>query len=151
MNHDFDFLFGTWDVANRALKKRLADCTEWDEFPGVAAIRGIFGGAGNVDEIEFPTRGFSGLTLRLYDPESEEWSLYWSSSRSSAIEPPVIGRFDDGVGTFYGDDTHEGTPVRVRFLWSGITATTAHWEQAFSTDGQTWETNWLMDLTRRSP
>ncbi|WP_424529333.1 hypothetical protein ACOZ38_07220 [Sphaerisporangium viridialbum] len=147
--NDFDFFVGTWNVANRRLKERLKGCTEWDEFPGVSTSKSIFGGTGNMDEIDFPTMGFSGLTLRLYDPEREEWSLYWTSSRSSVIEPPVIGRFDGGVGEFYADDTHEGIPIRVRYLWSGITATTCRWEQAFSTDGgRTWETNWIMESTR---
>ncbi|WP_405144926.1 hypothetical protein OG589_44040 [Sphaerisporangium sp. NBC_01403] len=147
--NDFDFLIGTWNVTNRRLKERLKGCTEWDEFPGVSTSKSIFGGTGNMDEIDFPTMGFSGLTLRLYDPEREEWSLYWTSSRSSVIEPPVIGRFDGGVGEFYADDTHQGIPVRVRYLWSGITATTCRWEQAFSTDGgRTWETNWIMEHTR---
>ncbi|MDH2426575.1 hypothetical protein [Sphaerisporangium sp. TRM90804] len=149
--NDFDFYTGTWDVVNRRLRERLTGCTEWDEFPGVSVARSIFGGAGNMDEIDFPTRGFAGLTLRLYDPEREEWSLYWSSSRSTVIEPAVVGRFHGGVGLFYCDDTHEGTPVRVRFVWSGITATTARWEQAFSVDGEkTWETNWIMESTRRA-
>jgi hypothetical protein len=98
-----------------------------------------------------PTLGFSGVTLRLYNAERDEWSLYWISSRDPTIDTPVVGRFTDGVGTFYGDDTHEGQPILVRFLWSKITPTAAHWEQAFSTDGGTTrETNWMNDLTRRA-
>ncbi|MEU8267005.1 hypothetical protein AB0B89_07540 [Sphaerisporangium sp. NPDC049002] len=146
--NDFDFLVGTWNVANRRLKECLTACTEWDEFPGVSTSKSIFGG-GNMDEIDFPTRGFSGLTLRLYDSGREEWSLYWSSSRSAVIDPPVVGHFDGGEGVFYADDTYRGVPIRVRYIWSGITPTSARWEQAFSTDGgKYWETNWIMEMTR---
>jgi hypothetical protein len=149
MAHDFDFLTGTWDVANRRLDKPLIGSTEWDEFPGRSVARPLFGGAGNIDEIDFPTKGWSGLTLRLFDEREQTWSLRWVSSRRNVIDPPVVGRFTGADGEFFGDDTHEGTPIRVRYRWSGITATTAHWEQAFSVDGeQTWETNWTMELTR---
>jgi hypothetical protein len=34
-------------------------------------------------------------------------------------------------------------------MWSRITATSAHWEQALSSDGgKTWETNWIMEFQR---
>ncbi|MFD1660385.1 hypothetical protein ACFSL4_19785 [Streptomyces caeni] len=148
---DFDFLVGTWDVANRRLVAPLTGGGEWDEFPGTAVCHGtLFGGAANLDEIAFPAKGFSGLTLRLFDPVREEWSLNWVSSRTGLLQPPVHGRFgDDGRGEFHGDDTHDGTPVRCRFIWSGITSASAYWEQAFSTDGgASWETNWTMELRR---
>jgi hypothetical protein len=151
MKTDFDFLVGTWDLANRRLKKALAGCTDWDEFPSSSTCSGLLGGAANLDEMSMPTKGYSGVTLRLYNAERDEWSLYWISSRDPFIDTPVVGRFTDGVGSFYGDDTHEGQPILVRFLWSAITPTSAHWEQAFSTDGgKTWETNWINDLTRRT-
>ncbi|MDP9866188.1 MULTISPECIES: hypothetical protein [Streptosporangium] len=147
--NDFDFLTGTWDVANRRLVKPLTGSTEWQEFPATSVARQAFGGAANIDEITFPSMGFSGLTLRLFDVEREEWSLHWASSRTGTLFPPVVGRFTGGTGEFYGDDTHEGAPVRVRFVWSEITATSARWEQAFSADGEkTWETNWIMELSR---
>jgi len=95
--------------------------------------------------------GTTALTLRLLDPKRQEWSLRWAASSDGVLLPPVIGRFDEnGVGTFYGDDEHQGTPVRVRYVWSDITAESARWEQAFSTDGgQNWEVNWIMQLTRK--
>jgi hypothetical protein len=94
-------------------------------------------------------KGHRGLTFRLFDPARQEWSIWWVNSRDGLLTPPVAGRFADGVGTFHGADTHEGTPVRVRYIWSRITPSSARWEQAFSVDGeQTWETNWIMDLTR---
>jgi hypothetical protein len=148
--NDFDFFVGSWDVRNRRLAERLVGSDDWEEFPGFSTGIRVFEGGANVDEIIFPSLGSRGLTLRLYDPSRDEWSLYWSSSRDGLLQPPVVGRFRDGVGEFHGDDTDGGRPIRVRYRWSGITATTARWEQAFSADGeQTWETNWIMDFTRR--
>ncbi|HEY2061895.1 MAG TPA: hypothetical protein VGH57_26230, partial [Amycolatopsis sp.] len=125
--------------------------TEWHTFPGVSVSTGrIFDGGAHFDEIVFPTKGFRGLTLRLYDPERDEWSLNWASSRDGRLTPPMVGRFGpDGTGAFEGDDFHDGAEVRCRFRWSNISATTARWEQAFSADGgQAWETNWTMDFQR---
>ena len=149
--NDFDFLAGTWDVANRWRSDFLDETSAWEEFPAISRATRHFDGAASFDEIIFPTKGFAGLTLRLYDPATCQWSLYWASKRTGTLFPPVTGRFTDGVGEFYGEDTYQGTPVRVRFLWSGITGDAAHWEQAFSADdGHTWLTNWHMYLTRRS-
>lgn len=146
----FDFLAGTWDVANRWRTDFLDPASEWEEFPAVSRASRHFEGGASFDEIEFPTKGFAGLTLRLYDPELDQWSLYWSSTRSGKLFPPVVGRFGGGRGEFYGDDTHAGKEVRVRFVWSDITEASARWEQAFSSDGEkTWVTNWIMEFTRR--
>ena len=148
--NDFDFLHGTWDVANRRLRARLIGSDDWEEFTCASWCRSLFAGAANVDEIVFPD-GSAGATLRLYDQSAGTWSLYWASSTTGTLFPPVMGRFEDGVGTFYGEDTEGGVPVKVRFIWSRITATSARWEQAMSVDnGQTWETNWYMDHTRTS-
>ncbi|MEV4755101.1 hypothetical protein AB0J86_08300 [Micromonospora sp. NPDC049559] len=148
---DFDFLIGSWQVTNRRLVSPLSGGSDWDEFPGVAVCHGtLFGGAANLDEISFPTKGLSGLTLRLYDPQTRLWSLNWVSSRDGRLTPPIVGRFTaDGYGEFHGDDSHEGRPVRCRFIWSRITPVSARWEQAFSVDGgATWETNWIMEFAR---
>lgn len=148
--NDFDFLTGTWDVANTWRTDFLDENSPWEEFPAVSRASRHFGGAANVDEIEFPTKGFSGLTVRLYDPVREQWSLYWASKRTGTLFPPVTGRFDGDRGEFHGDDTHDGKQVRVRFVWSGVSEDSARWEQAFSVDGgRTWVTNWIMRLTRR--
>lgn len=148
--NDFDFLDGTWDVANRWRTDFLDPACDWEEFPGVSRASRHFGGGAGFDEITFPTKDMAGLTLRLYDPAREEWSLYWASRRTGTLFPPVVGRFAGGRGEFHGEDTHAGRPIRARFAWSGITGRTARWEQAFSTDGgASWLTNWTMDLTRR--
>jgi len=147
--HDFDFLAGTWNMRNRRLKQRHVGSTDWHEFPGRSEARLLLGGVMNVDENVFPTLGWSGSTLRTLDVNTNRWSIYWVNSRDGILQPPVVGGFKDGVGEFFGDDTDEGRPIRVRFRWSDISARSAHWEQAFSTDGgRSWETNWIIDLTR---
>src|SRR5687767_7142339 len=112
-NNNFDFLVGTWTTKQRRLRELFAGSDDWDEFTGDVRCWSIFDGAGNMDEITFPTRGFSGATLRLYDEARDEWSLYWVSSRTGLTLPPVVGRFGaDGRGRFTGDDVHEGRPIK---------------------------------------
>jgi hypothetical protein len=145
---DFDFLLGNWKVANRRLRQRLAGCSDWEEFEATSVAWSLLGGGANIDQFTFPD-GTTAITLRLYEPRRGQWSLTWATSTEGVLFPPVVGAFSDGVGLFYGDDTHEGTPVRVRYIWSQITPSSARWEQAFSADQeQTWETNWIMELTR---
>ena len=151
--HDFDFYHGHWHVRNERLKQRLAGSDDWETFEATQRCRPLLDGIGNLDD--FVTEwsgGFRGMTLRLFDLQSRQWRIYWASSRNGVLEPPVMGRFENGVGTFLGNDTHEGRPVLVRFVWSDIIADTAHWQQAFSTDeGVSWETNWHMWMTRIVP
>jgi hypothetical protein len=150
---DFDLLHGRWRIHNRRLAKWLQGCTEWLEFEAVGEVRPVLGGLGNTDSYSVAAwsdgRPYEGMTVRLFDPESKLWSIYWASNRTGRLEPPVVGRFEAGLGEFFGDDVFDGNPIRARLTWADITATSAHWEQAFSVDsGQTWETNWHMDLTR---
>ncbi len=147
----FDFLIGTWHVTNRRLREPLAGSSDWEEFPATATCRGtLFDGGANLDEIVFPTKGFSGITLRLYDTERDEWSLNWVNSLTGRMSPPIMGRFGpNGVGEFHGEESHKGSSVQCRFIWSGITADAARWEQSFSMAGDGgWESNWIMDFRR---
>jgi len=147
--HDFDFLHGRWHSRQRKLRTRLADCADWDEFTADLHCRPVLGGLGNLDELASPAITYTGLALRLYDDATRTWSIYWVAGGVAAVDPPVVGHFADGVGDFFGPDTHEGTPVLVRYRWSDITPTSATWAQAFSADdGLTWETNWTADFTR---
>jgi hypothetical protein len=147
---DFDFWLGRWKVRNWRLRERLADCDEWEEFDATVVARRLLDGAGNEDE--FRTEhdgGFVGMSFRFFDPTTRKWSIYWADSRRGVLEPPVFGTFSGDAGCFEGDDTFEGRPIRVRFLWTGVTTTTPRWEQAFSDDGgETWETNWVMEFER---
>jgi hypothetical protein len=150
--HDWDWLVGRWSVKHRRLKERLTGCTEWEEFAGTSVLWLTLGGLGTVDDnvLEIPSGTYRAVGIRAFDANAGHWSIWWLDARNPAsIDPPVHGGFANGVGTFLGDDTLRGRPIRVRFRWSKITPTSAHWEQAFSPDGgATWETNWEMDFTR---
>ena len=150
--HDFDFYMGSWRVHHRRLKRRLAGNNEWEEFDGTSTAWPLLGGAGNVDDnvLELPGGAYRAISLRSYDPQGDTWSIWWLDGRNpSVLDPPVVGSFEGGVGTFVGEDTFEGKPILVRFIWSDITSTTCRWEQAFSPDsGQSWEVNWVMESTR---
>ena len=152
--NDFDFLIGNWTVRHRRLKRRLAGDTEWIEFAGPASVRKFLGGMGNTDEvrIDLPEGSYQGATVRLYNPATRDWSIFWMDSRDPKMDPPMVGRFENSRGLFFGDDTLNSAPIRVRFIWTPMTRTECRWEQAFSADGgATWETNWIMDFTRATP
>jgi len=148
--HGFDFFRGDWRNQNRKLKARLVGSTEWEAFEAVGSCRPMLGGMANVDDMRLiDGSDFEGMSIRIFDPETHLWSIWWADNRIYTITPPVQGRFVDGVGIFRGTDQHDGQPIDVRFIWSGITPTSAKWEQAFSIDnGETWETNWEMFFTR---
>lgn len=149
--HDFDFQVGEWRVHHRV--KRLG--AQWLEFEGTCSNRSLMAGWANVEDHMFdkPSSVTRGVALRAYDPKSGQWAIWWIDGRDplGALDPPVKGRFDDGVGTFYSDGIVDGKPIRTRFIWSHITPTSARWEQAYSSDaGRTWETNWIMEFRRVS-
>ena len=146
---DFDFLIGDWSVRHRRLERRLAHDTHWMEFCGPASVRSILGGLGNIDEIaiNLPTGPYVGATLRLFNPSTRLWSIYWMDGRNPGLDPPLTGRFRGNRGLFYGDDAFEGRPIRVRFVWTVASPTICRWEQAFSADQErSWETNWTMEF-----
>jgi hypothetical protein len=149
---DFDFWMGSWNARNRRLRRRLAGSDEWEEFGATVVARRLLDGLGNEDEFRTDyDGGFIGMSFRFFDPETKLWSIYWADTRRLGIlDPPVLGGFDGDVGIFEGEDTFEGRPILVRFTWSGVTTPTPRWEQAFSEDAAaTWETNWVMDFTRK--
>ena len=148
---DFDFLMGEWTVRNRMLRERLTGSEEWVEFESMAAARPLPAGLGNEDlYCTDHDGGFVGMSFRFFDPETSLWSIYWADNRRpGALDPPVFGSFSGDRGFFLGEDTLDGRPILVRFLWAGVDTPMPRWEQAFSDDGgETWETNWIMDFRR---
>ena len=148
---DFDFWMGSWHGRNRRLRERLAGCDQWDEFEGTCVARPMLDGFANVEEFHTDyAGGFVGMAVRVFDPETRLWAIYWADSRfPGLLESPVVGSFSDGVGIFECDELFEGRQIVVRYTWSDITPTSARWAQSFSDDeGETWETNWTVEHTR---
>ena len=146
--HDFDFEHGSWNVHHR-IKRPTG---EWYEMEGTSQTRPMLGGQGNVEDNLFhrPTGDTRGVAIRAYDPATATWAIWWIDSRfpHNPLDPPMIGKFVNGVGTFYSDSEINGKMTRTRFIWTHK-GKTAHWEQAFSTDsGKTWDTNWIMEFRR---
>jgi hypothetical protein len=150
---DFDFEIGDWTVRHRRLRDRLVGCTEWEEFAGDSSTRHVLGGFGNVEDnlLHLPDGPYRAIAIRSFDAARRQWSIWWLDARfPGQLDVPVVGRFDNGVGTFLADDTLRGAPIRIRFLWHTSGPTGPRWEQAFSGDGgATWETNWTMEFSRR--
>ena len=100
-------------------------------------------------EADSPAGHFEGLNLRLYNPQSRQWSLNFANSKGGSLSQPTIGEFKNGRGEFFDQETLDGRAILVRFVISDITPNSCRFEQAFSDDGgKTWEINWVATDTR---
>jgi hypothetical protein len=148
--HDFDFLRGDWRVRHRYQR---GPTREWAESDGTCTNGPLMGGVANLEEhwMDVPAGAYRALGLRSFDPKSGLWAIWWIDGRDphGPVDPPLTGRFENGVGTFRGKTTLGDKAVDIRFIWSAITATSARWEQAYSSDGgATWDTVWTMEFRR---
>lgn len=142
--HDFDFLVGTWKLRNRKLKSRLTHSTEWTSFESAVEMHQILDGRGNIDKYSDHASGkpYEGVALRLFNPATRLWSIYWADGNSGTLDPPVVGSFENKIGHFFARDTYKGQPIIVVFRWDARNPKFPVWSQAFSTDeGKTWEWN----------
>ncbi|RNL82408.1 hypothetical protein ED312_17155 [Sinomicrobium pectinilyticum] len=146
-HNDFDMLTGKWKMYHKKLKFRLSNNNEWIYLESVDENYGtILQGIGNTDlyRATFDGEPFEGFTLRLFDPETKLWSLYWVASNSGVLDPPVVGSFDNDIGHFFGKDTFNGKDIVMVFRWDMRDREHPVWSQAFSEDnGKTWEWNWI--------
>jgi hypothetical protein len=150
--HDFDYFAGAWTTHQRKLKARGVGSTEWEEFPATLCMTPYLDGAATVDELYMPTRHAAGLTVRTFDPHRHQWSIYWVNSAIGKIDPvPEVGGFDGNRGEFYAQDSADGRPIKSRYIWTKLDQDHARWEQAFSYDDRSWETNWTADFERADP
>lgn len=80
--HDFDFEIGTWKTHLSRLLHPLTGSTTWVEYEGTSVVRKVWNGRANLVELEVdgPAGHFEGLSLRLYNPQSHQWSLNFSNS-----------------------------------------------------------------------
>jgi hypothetical protein len=151
---DFDFIIGDWDVCLKKLVSPLTGSTTWIEYEGTSKIRKMWGTSANSEEFDVHNAAhdlrIKGQTLRLYNPDTHQWSIYLVNADKGVLSlPPVVGKFADGVGEFYDQEDFKGKAIFVRFVWRAPSPDAARMEQSFSEDGgKTWEVNWICDLTR---
>jgi hypothetical protein len=149
--HDFDFEIGRWKTELRRLKHPLAGSSEWVGYSGRTTVTKIWGGKANLVELEVegPAGRLQALSLRLYNPQTREWTLNFANGAGGTLGVPSVGGFRDGRGEFYNQEAFGGRTVLVRFVISDIRADSVRFEQAFSADGgRTWEINWIAVDTR---
>jgi len=151
--NDFDFLAGDWAIVNKKLKTRLNHCTEWDNFDARQDVTIILNGIGNTDKYYAKLNGanFEGRTLRLFNPKTKLWSIYWADSNEGKLDVPVVGSFENNIGRFYTRDVYRGKKVITMFKWDKTDPAKPVWSQAFSEDnGKTWEWNWYMNFEKNT-
>jgi hypothetical protein len=152
--HGFDFWQGRWHGRNRKLVDVFdPECRDWIEFDSECDALSVLDGLGNIDTFvaEMPGRGhFEGLTVRLFNPETDTWKIWWASTRDPGrLDTPVEGRFFDGKGQFFADEEVAGGTIKVQFEWTVMSPDSARWRQFFSFDGgDTWILNWVMEHSR---
>ena len=149
--HDFDFAIGTWHTRLKRLVRPLTGSTTWVELEGKTVVRKVWDGRANLAELTVDTAEgpIQVLSLRLYNPQSRQWSLNTANSRGGTLSVPTVGEFKNGRGEFYDQEIFEGRTILVRNIWSDITADSCRFEQSFSNDGgKTWEVNWIAVDTR---
>lgn len=150
--HDFDFLVGAWTTKQRRLKARNVGSTVWVDAPANqhCAVSYLDGKA-IIDQSRFPDGRAAGLFLYDFNSEKRQWAIYWVDPQTGDPGTPAVGGFDGSHGEFYGDDEDGGHPIKVRVTWVNVDKDHARWEQAFSYDDRTWETNWIAEFTRADP
>lgn len=153
--HDFDFDLGSWQTHTSRLQHPLSDSTTWTEMDGTTVVKKVWNGRASLAVLESdgPKGHLELLSLRLYDPQTHEWSLNFATSNVGALNAPLgramIGKFNNGRGEFYDQEQYNGKTIFVRFTMFSISPDSAQSEQAFSNDGgKTWETNWINKYTR---
>jgi hypothetical protein len=150
--HDFDYLVGNWNIRNRTLKEPLVGSNEWAEFDATQEFRLLLLGQGNVDIFRTTLDGkpFEGLTVRLFDPRTRLWTIYWADSNAMKLDDGKVGSFDGDEGDFFGREVVAGKDVIVKFHWDKRNAKAPIYSRAFSADaGRTWEWNWYSSFSPR--
>ena len=152
---DFDWEFGRW-TTHVEVRAPLDPNASWSLFDGVSDIRPLSEGRANIVDLSLTgAQGgrIEGVSLRLFHPDSGQWSLHFASTKDGVLTAPVFGAFVGGRGVFHGQDTVAGRAVLVRFVISDATPTSARFVQSYSDDGgQTWIDNWIAsDVRQEAP
>lgn len=149
---DFNWELGTWDTKLRRLKQPLSGSREWLEYAGTTTVKPLMEKRANI--VEFDVQGaagrIAGVSLRLFQPATGQWTLHFANLANGSLTEPMQGSFKQGRGTFFGQDTLNGSRILVRFLIIPAGPDQWRFEQAYSADnGKTWEDNWIAVDTRQ--
>ena len=152
-SHDFDFLIGDWKAHVRRLPDRLNNSKAWDVYDGISNHHKLLDTNANFEQFDVtsPDRKLhiKAQTLRMYNPETHQWSIYGLDLDKGELDAPVVGEFHGNTGEFYNHQTWKGRVVLVRWMWLNISPKSARMEQSFSPDGgKHWEVNWICELSR---
>ena len=101
--HDFDFLIGDWKAHVRRLPDRLNGSKAWVEYDGISNHHKLLDSNSNFEEFEVNSPDkklhIKAQTLRLYNPESHQWSIYLLDVNNGVLStPPVVGEFHGNRG-----------------------------------------------------
>ncbi|HZD75584.1 MAG TPA: hypothetical protein VE218_01175 [Acidobacteriaceae bacterium] len=152
--HDFDFLIGDWKAHVRRLPDRLDGSNTWVEYDGISNHKKLLDSNANFEEFDVTSADrklrIKAQTLRLYNPESHQWSIYGVDLDKGTIDlPPVVGQFHGDRGEFFNQQNWKGRVILVRYVWLNISPKSSRMEQSFSPDGgKSWEVNWICELSR---
>ena len=150
-SHDFDFLRGTWRLVHGENVRPLSGFVGQNRMATgrwLARVRGDGITSAEWDAMGPDSARVSGLALMSYDPKAKQWTIR-ESKNGGAAEPPVVGHFEGGIGSFYGLREYAGRTMLVRIMVIVVGLDRARLERAFSTDGgSNWETHLIMHLSR---
>jgi len=153
-SHDFDFVIGDWKAHVRRLPDRLNNSSVWVEYEGISNHHKLLDSNANFEQFEVTSTDkklhIKAQTLRLYNPETRQWSIYLVDLDNGTLDaPPVVGGFTGKRGEFYHQETLRGRTILVRYVWLDLSPNSARMEQSYSPDGgKTWEVNWICELSR---
>lgn len=151
----FDFWVGEWTIRQQILRE---DGT-YLELPAKTSVSVALDGCALVEywegEVQFFWEGMEkpekmkAISVRAYEPRTEQWRIHWMDTRSRRFDTPYVGDFADSRGEFYREwTTQEGARVG-RIVFSSIARDSVSWSLAVSSDGrQTWTPIWLMEMRR---
>jgi len=148
--HDFDFETGVWTTHLSRLQHPLTGSTSWVEYQGTTAVRKVLKGRANLLElnVDGPAGHIDALSLRLYNPQTHQWSLNFANADGGSLGQPTIGEFKNGRGEFFDQETLNGRAILVRFVITQKSPTVCEFEQSYSDDGgKSWELNWVAEDT----
>src|SRR4051794_16191361 len=102
-SHDFDFLIGNWKAHVRRLPDRLIGSNTWIEYNGISHHTKLLDSNANFEEFEVDNPDkhlhIKGQTLRLYNPDSHQWSIYLLDLDKGVLSvPPAVGEFNGNRG-----------------------------------------------------